>query len=125
VQDEFLEKLCCSSQEKCSPADPARSENPMGAIVSQEQMQTVLGYIESGKKEGAKLLAGGNRVSVDGGKGFIIEPTISAREERMKIAQEEISAPVLAHTTFRYVDEVSNKGIAIPTVSRLQSGSRW
>jgi acyl-CoA reductase-like NAD-dependent aldehyde dehydrogenase len=50
----------------------------MGAIVSQQQMQSVLGYIESGKKEGAKLVAGGNRVSVDGSKGFFIQPTILA-----------------------------------------------
>ena len=46
----------------------------LGAIVSQEQMQTVLAYIEAGKKDGAKLIAGGNRVNVDGGKGFFSSP---------------------------------------------------
>ena len=52
------------------PGDPLDAKTRLGAIVSQEQMQTVLGYIEAGKKDGAKLVAGGNRVHVDGGKGF-------------------------------------------------------
>ena len=47
---------------KCSLADPLDPKTRLGAIVSQEQMQTVLGYIEAGKKEAAKLIAGGNRV---------------------------------------------------------------
>src|SRR5205807_5437323 len=69
VQDEFVEKLVGRAK-KMQPADPLDPKTRMGAIVSQEQMQTVLGYIEVGKKEGAKLIAGGNRVSVDGSKGF-------------------------------------------------------
>ena len=92
---------------RCSPADPLDPKTRMGAIVSQEQMQTVLGYIEAGKKEGAKLIAGGNRVSVDGGKGFFIEPTIfGGVKNDMKIAQEEIFGPVLATLSFDDVDQV-------------------
>src|SRR6266567_5889431 len=75
VQAEFMEKLVGRAK-KMQPADPLDPKTRMGAIVSQEQMQTILGYIEAGKKEGAKLIAGGNRVSVDGSKGFFIEPTI-------------------------------------------------
>jgi aldehyde dehydrogenase (NAD+) len=79
----------------------------MGAIVSQEQRQTVLGYIETGKRDGARLLAGGNRVHVDGSKGFFIEPTIFGDvKNNMKVAQEEIFGPVLAVLTFDDVDEV-------------------
>jgi len=106
VQDEFLEKLGARAA-KMRPADPLDPKTRMGAIVSQEQMQTVLGYIEAGKKEGAKLVAGGNRVSVDGGKGFFIEPTIF-RDVRndMKIAREEIFGPVLAALSFDDLDEV-------------------
>src|ERR1700692_1866133 len=86
VQDEFLGKLVARAK-KMQPADPLDPKTRMGAIVSQEQMQTVLGYIESGKKEGAKLIAGGNRVSVDRGKGFFIEPTIfGGVKNEMKIA---------------------------------------
>jgi aldehyde dehydrogenase (NAD+) len=106
VQDEFLEKLVARAK-KMQPADPLDPKTRMGAIVSQEQMQTVLGYIEAGKKEGAKLIAGGNRVSVDGGKGFFIEPTIfGGVKNEMKIAQEEIFGPVLATLSFDDVDEV-------------------
>src|SRR5437588_10129390 len=79
------------------PAVPLDPKTRMGAIVSQEQMQTVLGYIEVGKKEGAKLIAGGNRVSVDGSKGFFIEPTIFGEVKNdMKSAQEKIFGQVLA-----------------------------
>jgi len=106
VQDEFLEKLVARAS-KMRPADPLDPKTRMGAIVSQEQMQTVLGYIEAGKKEGAKLVAGGNRVSVDGGKGYFIEPTIfGGVKNDMKIAQEEIFGPVLATLVFDDLDEV-------------------
>jgi len=89
------------------PADPLDPKTRMGAIVSQEQMNTVLGYIEAGKKEGAKLIAGGGRVSVDGGKGYFIEPTIfSSVSNDMKIAQEEIFGPVLSALTFDDLDQV-------------------
>jgi aldehyde dehydrogenase (NAD+) len=106
VQDEFLEKLAARAA-KMRPADPLDPKTRMGAIVSQEQMQTVLGYIEAGKKEGAKLVAGGKRVTVDGGNGFFIEPTIF-RDVRndMKIAREEIFGPVLAALSFDDLDEV-------------------
>jgi len=106
VKDEFLEKLVGRAK-KMQPADPLDPKTRLGAIVSQEQMQTVLGYIETGKKEGAKLIAGGNRVSVDGGKGFFVEPTIFGDvKNEMKIAQEEIFGPVLATLSFDDVDEV-------------------
>jgi acyl-CoA reductase-like NAD-dependent aldehyde dehydrogenase len=106
IQDEFLEKLVARAK-KMQPADPLDPKTRMGAIVSQQQMQTVLGYIETGKKEGAKLIAGGNRVSVDGGKGFFIEPTIfGGVKNDMTIAQEEIFGPVLAALSFDDIDQV-------------------
>jgi aldehyde dehydrogenase (NAD+) len=105
IKEEFVEKLIGRAK-KMQPADPLDPKTRLGAIVSQEQLQTVLGYIEAGKKEGAKLVAGGNRVSVDGGKGFFIEPTIfgDVRND-MKIAQEEIFGPVLATLSFDEMDE--------------------
>jgi acyl-CoA reductase-like NAD-dependent aldehyde dehydrogenase len=106
VHDEFLEKLVGRAR-KMVPGDPLDSKTRMGAIVSQEQMQTVLDYIEAGKREGARLIAGGNRASVDGGKGFFIEPTVfGGVTNEMKIAQEEIFGPVLATLKFDEVDEV-------------------
>jgi aldehyde dehydrogenase (NAD+) len=106
VHDEFLEKLVARAK-KMVPADPLDPKTRMGAIVSHEQMTTVLGYIAAGKNEGAHLIAGGNQVSVDGGKGFFVEPTIFGKVSNdMKIAQEEIFGPVLATMAFDDMEEV-------------------
>jgi aldehyde dehydrogenase (NAD+) len=106
VRDEFTDKLVARAK-KMQPADPLDPKTRMGAIVSQEQMQTVLGYIDAGKKEGAKLIAGGNRVSLDGSKGFFIEPTIFGEvNNEMKIAQEEIFGPVLSVLSFDDLEQV-------------------
>src|SRR5437868_1456805 len=75
IQEEFVEKLIGRAK-KMQPADPLDPKTRLGAIVSHEQMQTVLGYVETGKKEGARLIAGGKRVPDDAGKGFVLEPTI-------------------------------------------------
>jgi acyl-CoA reductase-like NAD-dependent aldehyde dehydrogenase len=108
IEDEFLGKLV-ESAKKMKPGDPLDPKTRVGAIVSEQQMKTVLGYIEAGKKEGAQLVAGGNRVSVDGGKGYFIEPTIfGGVKNEMKIAQEEIFGPVLATLTFDDVDQVAD-----------------
>jgi acyl-CoA reductase-like NAD-dependent aldehyde dehydrogenase len=107
VHDEFISKLA-ERAKKIKPGDPLDPKTRLGAIVSEQQMQTVLGYIESGKKEGAQLVAGGNRVNLDGGKGFFIEPTVfDAVDNGMKIAQEEIFGPVLATISFDDLDQVA------------------
>jgi aldehyde dehydrogenase (NAD+) len=106
LKDEFTEKLVARAA-KMRPADPLDPKTRLGAIVSQEQMKTVLGFIEAGKSEGAKLVAGGNRTSVNGSKGFFIEPTIFGDVKNdMRIAQEEIFGPVLSVLTFDDIDEV-------------------
>src|SRR5437764_878371 len=114
VRDEFTEKLVGRAK-KMQPADPLDPKTRMGAIVSQHQMQTVLGYIEAGKKEGARLVAGGNRVSVDGSKGFFIEPTIfSDVTNEMKIAQEEIFGPVRSIISFDDVEQAVDQASRNP-----------
>ncbi len=114
VKDEFTEKLVGRAS-KMRPADPLDPKTRMGAIVSQEQMQTVLGYIEAGKRDGAKLLTGGNRVQIEGSKGFFIEPTIFGDVKNdMKVAQEEIFGPVLAVLTFDDVDDVIEQANSNP-----------
>src|SRR5438552_7772388 len=106
LKDDFTEKLVARAS-KMRPADPLDPKTRLGAIVSQEQMQTVLNFIETGKKDGAKLVAGGTRVAVDGSKGFFIEPTIFGDvKNEMKIAREEIFGPVLSVLTFDDMDEV-------------------
>lgn len=109
VHDQFLEKLI-ERAKKLRPGDPLDPKSRLGAIVSQQQMEQVLRYIEAGKSEGAKVLTGGTRASVDGSKGFFIEPTIfDGVTNEMKIAQEEIFGPVLATITFNDIDEVAEQ----------------
>ncbi|HEU5335611.1 MAG TPA: aldehyde dehydrogenase family protein [Terriglobales bacterium] len=107
VHDDFMGKLVERAR-KLKPGDPLDPKTRLGAIISEQQMNTVLGYIEAGKKEGARLLAGGNRTSVDGGKGFFVEPTVfDGVNNSMKIAQEEIFGPVLATIPFDDLDQVA------------------
>jgi aldehyde dehydrogenase (NAD+) len=70
----------------------------MGPSINDSQLKTVISYVEIGKKEGAKLLAGGNRlVKGDYIHGFFHEPTVFAEvDPKMRIAQEEIFGPVVA-----------------------------
>ena len=85
-------------------------------------MNKILGFIESGKKEGAKLLAGGAR---HGTKGFFVQPTVFADVmDDMKIAKEEIFGPVMSILKFKDIDEVikrannSHYGLAAGVVTR-------
>jgi aldehyde dehydrogenase (NAD+) len=108
VQDEFMGKLV-ERAKKLRPGDPMDPKTRLGAIVSEKQMKHVLGYIEAGKKEGAELVAGGNRVKVNGDKGFFIEPTVfGSVNNDMTIAQEEIFGPVLATLNFDDIDQVAD-----------------
>jgi gamma-glutamyl-gamma-aminobutyraldehyde dehydrogenase/4-guanidinobutyraldehyde dehydrogenase/NAD-dependent aldehyde dehydrogenase len=78
----------------------------MGALVDQVQMKTVLGYIESGKAEGAKLIAGGEQAMVETG-GCYVQPTIfDGVTPGMTIAREEIFGPVLSVLSFTEVADV-------------------
>jgi aldehyde dehydrogenase (NAD+) len=105
VHGEFVEKLVARA-EGMRPSDPLGSGCRMGPLISQEQLDRVLGYIEAGKAEGAKLLCGGDRPSVDGGRGYFVNPTIFDEvDPGMTIGREEIFGPVLAITTFREVEE--------------------
>ena len=74
--------------------------NLMGPLISARQRDRVMGYIESGKAQGARLLAGGNATS-DKGAGFFVEPTCFVDVTNdMKIAREEIFGPVLVVITY-------------------------
>jgi acyl-CoA reductase-like NAD-dependent aldehyde dehydrogenase len=107
VEDEFMGKLVEASK-KIKVGDPLDPKTRLGAVVSETQMKTVLGYIEAGNKEGATLLAGGKRASVNGDRGFFVEPTIfGGVKNDMKIAQEEIFGPVLAALSFDDLEEVA------------------
>jgi len=86
--------------------DPMDKATRMGPVVSKQQMDTVLAYIEAGKQEGARLVAGGRRATVGGGRGYYVEPTIfDGVTNRMKIAREEIFGPVLSVIPFKSVED--------------------
>jgi len=83
--------------------DPMSRETDMGPLVSQAQLDRVLGFIESGKAEGATCLLGGHRAEFgDLKNGYFVEPTIFADViPQMTIAQEEIFGPVLSILTYQ------------------------
>jgi aldehyde dehydrogenase (NAD+) len=114
VQDEFTTKLV-ERAKKMRPGDPLDPKTRLGALVSEKQMNNVLGYIEAGKNEGAQLVMGGRRVPVNGNNGYFVEPTIfGSVKNDMKIAQEEIFGPVLAVMEFDDLEEVieaANKNV--------------
>lgn len=103
LYNQFVERLAEKAKAlKVGPGlDP---ETEMGPLVSQKQLNTVLGFIEKGKEEGARLVAGGNRALQ---KGFFVQPTIFADvQDTMTIAQEEIFGPVMSILSFETIEEV-------------------
>jgi len=113
IREEFLARALKMVPDY-APGDPLDPDTVMGAIVDGIQMKTVMGYIESGKQEGAKLLAGGNAARTATG-GFYVEPTLfdDVRND-MKIAREEIFGPVLSVLSFTDLDEAVRQANATP-----------
>ena len=116
LKDEFLERVVRIA-ETIRPGDPLDPETQMGAIVDETQLDRVLGYIETGRAEGADLHFGGRRVREESG-GYFVEPTIfDAVSNDMRIAREEIFGPVLS--TLAFTDEQEAVRIANDTVYGL------
>ena len=108
VYDDFVAKLA-ERAKKMVPADPLDPKTRLGALVNEKQMNSVLGYIDVGVKEGAKLVAGGARQPVNG-KGTFVQATVLADvDNKMRVAQEEIFGPVLAVIPFDGVDDAVAK----------------
>lgn len=102
VYDEFVERLADESK-RIKVGDPLAEDTRMGAIVSSEQFDKVRGYIKIGEEEGARLVAGGNRV---GQKGYFIAPTVFANAtNQMRIGREEIFGPVASVIRFKDTDD--------------------
>ncbi|WP_025917283.1 aldehyde dehydrogenase [Herminiimonas sp. CN] len=95
IKAQFLEKAVAMLP-GFQPGDPLDESTVMGAIVDSIQLQTVLGYIESGQADGARLLSGGTRQRIESG-GYYVAPTLfDGVNSSMKIAREEIFGPVLS-----------------------------
>ncbi len=109
AHDEFVERLAEHAR-AIRVGDPLDPSTQMGAQVSEEQFTKILGYIDAGKKGGAKLVTGGARAK---DKGYFLQPTIfTGVKPEMKIAREEIFGPVVSTLTFRDIDEVIAAGNA-------------
>jgi aldehyde dehydrogenase (NAD+) len=101
--DEFVAKTVERAKRR-SVGDPFDSNTEQGPQVDREQFDKVMGYIESGMREGAQILCGGSRV---GDRGYFIQPTVFANVgDEMKIAREEIFGPVMSIIKFKNIDEV-------------------
>jgi acyl-CoA reductase-like NAD-dependent aldehyde dehydrogenase len=101
VIDAFVERA-----RSIKVGDPGDSSTQLGPLISDEQYARVTGYIEEGKRGGAKLALGGGRKSVPIDRGYYVEPTIFVDvTPDMRIAKEEIFGPVLSVMTFDDEDE--------------------
>jgi len=103
IYDKFVEKsiALAKARKLGDPFDPTTTQGPQ---IDEEQYNKILELIESGKKEGAKLVCGGDKM---GGKGYFIQPTVFVDvEDNMRIAQEEIFGPVQQIFKFKTLDEL-------------------
>ena len=141
VHDEFIEKFSKVAK-SMRVGDPLDSATQMGAQVSLEQHEKVLGFIQSGVKSGAKIAAGGNSLRGKLG-GYFMEPTIfTDTENHMEIVREEIFGPVVAAKKFSKVEDLikmaqetnyglsagiwtKNISLAHDTARRLRAGTIW
>jgi aldehyde dehydrogenase (NAD+) len=106
IHHEFVSRLAEKAKQRKlgNPLEPTTEQGPQ---VSQEQMAKILGYVELGQKQGAKLVVGGKR---HGDQGFFVEPTIfDGVKDDMAIATDEIFGPVVSVLPFKGVEEVIDR----------------
>jgi len=104
IADDFV-KTVTAEAPKYRPGDPLDAGTELGALVDDTQLRTVMGYIDAGQSEGARLAAGGRQARQDSG-GYFVEPTVfDGVSNTMKIAREEIFGPVLSVIRFKTEEE--------------------
>ncbi|HWU32917.1 MAG TPA: aldehyde dehydrogenase family protein [Marmoricola sp.] len=108
--------------EAITQGNPLDVNTMMGAQASNDQFEKILSYLDIGKQEGAKVLAGGERASLDGdlAGGYYVQPTVFEGNNSMRIFQEEIFGPVVSLTSFD--DEADALKIANDTLYGLGAG---
>lgn len=141
IHDDFLAAFTARA-EKATIGDPMDAGTRLGAIVSEAQLERVMRYVEAGKDEGARLLTGGERATVDGKGNFVTATVFADVTPEMTIAREEIFGPVAAVIPFDDVDEAialanateyglaagvwtRDAGRALRVARDLQAGTVW
>jgi aldehyde dehydrogenase (NAD+) len=103
IRSEFVAKLAEKAGER-RLGDPLDESTQQGPQVSQEQLDKIMGYIDLGQKQGAKLVTGGKR---HGDRGYYVAPTLFDNvKDDMAIAREEIFGPVVSVLPFKNIDEL-------------------
>jgi aldehyde dehydrogenase len=120
IYDEFMARAL-QRVESIVSGDPLDRATMIGAQASRKQLEKILGYIDIGTAEGARVLTGGHRRILTGLEdGYYVEPTVFEGSNSMRIFQEEIFGPVVSVTTFKDLDEALD--IANDTVFGLGAG---
>ena len=121
IYDRFIERAL-KRVSAIKQGHPLDTSTMVGAQVSQQQMERILGYIDIGRNEGVQTLAGGerNRQGGDINDGFYVKPTLLFGKNDMRVFQEEIFGPVASVTTFKDMDEAIH--IANDTTFGLGAG---
>ncbi|XP_033103522.1 4-trimethylaminobutyraldehyde dehydrogenase A-like [Anneissia japonica] len=115
IKDEFLEKLLDKIKDM-KIGDPMAEDTMVGAMISKEHMEKVLGYIEGAKLQGANILCGGERVYPEDpslSNGYFLSPCVMDNcTDDMTAVQEEIFGPAMAVLTFETEEEVIKRANA-------------
>jgi len=119
IYDRFMEKAV-ARVEAMIQGDPLDPATMVGAQASQEQMDKILGYLDIGRDEGAKVLTGGTRNRPEGLEGYYVKPTVLSGHNKMRVFQEEIFGPVVSVATFKTDEEALR--IANDTLYGLGAG---
>ena len=121
IYDRFMEKALARVK-KMKQGDPLEPSTMVGAQASNDQLEKILSYIDIGRKEGAKILTGGEQLKLEGelAGGYYVQPTIFEGHNKMRVFQEEIFGPCVSVTTFKTEEEALE--IANDTLYGLGSG---
>ena len=143
LHNAFIDRLLART-ERMVVGDPLDPATHVGALISREHMERVLGYVAAGREAGARLLCGGEQVTVPGCEGgwFVRPAVFSGCDDAMSIVREEIFGPVMSVLTFDGEDEVVARANATEfglaagvftrdlarghrVIARLQAGTCW
>ncbi|MFM8848806.1 MAG: aldehyde dehydrogenase family protein [Cytophagales bacterium] len=121
IYDKFMKRVI-ERTKAIKMGHPLAEDTMMGAQASNDQFEKILSYLDIGKQEGAEVLCGGAKASLNSGleTGYYIQPTIFKGNNKMRIFQEEIFGPVVCVTTFKTAEEAIE--IANDTLYGLGAG---